>query len=411
MGGESNHGWVKELMSAGLRGLQTLDPDAVPIDEVADLISRFTTIERIGAIGRTLVARRAAEAQLHRQAGEKTAAEWLARLMGAPVGKAIDELTTSEAVGDQPEVDAAARNGELSEAQLNDIADAAKANPKATKRLIGSAKRNGYRKQQEECRRAKAEGQSEDEKRAAEERVRKNRRCRTYVGHDGAGGLDVLGPADEVKTILAGLERYKRAAFDAARRAGRRESDEAYRFDALVALARDAMEAFSSCEPVDPVVAGDEGPATTLIEKHRRAQRPLPKQRVHVVIPAEMLLPDGGEATIELIGVGPISMAKALDLLPQAVWDVVITKGIDIAHYTHLGRHPTMAQQVAVLLRSRGRCEHDGCDRLWDEIDHEPPWEQTKHTRLDELNGTCRTDHRIKTRRQQAERRARGPGP
>ncbi|HUS62674.1 MAG TPA: hypothetical protein VMY34_10790, partial [Acidimicrobiales bacterium] len=123
MGTEATtHEWVTGVARDGLAGLEGFDPDAVPLTDVPSVIRLFTVIERIGATGRMLVARRAAEAQLHRAEGERSAADWLATLMGAPVGKAIDELKTSQEIGEHPDVDAAARNAELSQGQLSEIA-------------------------------------------------------------------------------------------------------------------------------------------------------------------------------------------------------------------------------------------------------------------------------------------------
>lgn len=56
-------------------------------------------------------------------------------------------------------------------------------------------------------------------------------------------------------------------------------------------------------------------------------------------------------------------------------------------------RHPTTRQQRVVAARSGGRC--DGCGTTeFLEFHHDPPFEQTQHTVVDELTHRCRNCHR-----------------
>ncbi len=64
---------------------------------------------------------------------------------------------------------------------------------------------------------------------------------------------------------------------------------------------------------------------------------------------------------------------------------------------THLGRGPTAAQRAA-LLWTNPTCAVEGCDRRRIEYDHQIPWAQTRHTRLDELDPLCGFHHDLKTR-------------
>ena len=87
----------------------------------------------------------------------------------------------------------------------------------------------------------------------------------------------------------------------------------------------------------------------------------------------------------------------ARDLLGEAIVKLVITDGVDVANVTHLGRGPTTAQKIA-LLWTNPRCSVQGCDRRRIEYDHQKPWADTKHTRLDELDPLCGFHHDLKTR-------------
>ncbi len=104
-----------------------------------------------------------------------------------------------------------------------------------------------------------------------------------------------------------------------------------------------------------------------------------------------------GEELCEIAGVGPVPVSVAKDLLGEAILKLVITDGVDVANVTHLGRGPTAAQRAA-LLWANPTCSVQGCPRRRIEYDHQKPWAQTKHTRLDELDPLCGFHHDLKTR-------------
>jgi hypothetical protein len=87
----------------------------------------------------------------------------------------------------------------------------------------------------------------------------------------------------------------------------------------------------------------------------------------------------------------------ARELLGEAILKLVITDGVDVRNVTHLGRGPTAAHRAA-LLWMNPTCSVQGCPRSRLEWDHREPWAQTRHTRLDELDGLCAFHHDLKTR-------------
>jgi Domain of unknown function (DUF222) len=99
----------------------------------------------------------------------------------------------------------------------------------------------------------------------------------------------------------------------------------------------------------------------------------------------------------EIAGVGPVPVSVARDVLGDAIVKLVITDGVDVLNVTHLGRGPTAAQRAA-LLWINPACSVLGCLRTRIEIDHQKPWADTHHTRLDELDGLCAFHHDLKTR-------------
>ncbi len=104
-----------------------------------------------------------------------------------------------------------------------------------------------------------------------------------------------------------------------------------------------------------------------------------------------------GEETCEIRGLGPIPVGVARDLLGDAALKLVITKGVDVVNVTHLGRAPTVAQQVALWWRSP-TCTVKGCNRTqFVQNDHRIDWAETKHTALEEIDPLCTHHHDLKT--------------
>jgi hypothetical protein len=103
------------------------------------------------------------------------------------------------------------------------------------------------------------------------------------------------------------------------------------------------------------------------------------------------------EELCEIAGIGPVPVSVVRDLLGEAIVKLVITNGVDVLNVTHLGRGPTTAQKIA-LMWTNPRCSVHGCDRRRIEYDHQKPWADTRHTRLDELDPLCGFHHDLKTR-------------
>ena len=101
--------------------------------------------------------------------------------------------------------------------------------------------------------------------------------------------------------------------------------------------------------------------------------------------------------SIAHLGRRPLGSPTLVDDLAAAI----VTNGCDIRSVVHLGRKPTALQVTALEWISGGRCQIRGCttnhNRL--EIDHDPPWEQTQRTVLDELTLAGGHEHDLKTHR------------
>ena len=104
-----------------------------------------------------------------------------------------------------------------------------------------------------------------------------------------------------------------------------------------------------------------------------------------------------GEELCEIAGVGPVPVSVARDLLGEAIVKLVITNGVDVANVTHLGRgRPPRRRSPCCGPTPPARSKAVTGRRI--EYDHQKPWAQTRHTRLDELDPLCGFHHDLKTR-------------
>jgi hypothetical protein len=105
-----------------------------------------------------------------------------------------------------------------------------------------------------------------------------------------------------------------------------------------------------------------------------------------------------GDETCDLPGLGPVPVRIARELLGDAILKLVITNGIDVKNVTHLGRGPTVAQQVALWWESP-TCRVLDCactSRL--QNDHRNDWTYVHETVFENLDPLCQHHHNLKTR-------------
>jgi hypothetical protein len=261
----------------------------------------------------------------------------------------------------------------LSTAHATSIAAAAFHHTAAEARLVAPAQQTSVRELREECARTRAAADPDPD--ARYQRIHRDRSLRTFTDQDGAWNLHARGPADAGARVMAALGPLVDQQFHRARRQRRREANEAYAFDALVELAH----APSGSAP---------------------AKRSRSKYLGLLHVDVEALARGGvhGEERCEIVGVGPVPVRVARQLLGDAILYLVVTRGRDVATVVHLGRGPSLAQKIA-LLWSQPTCSRAGCDQPWTfaQVDHRTPWADTPETDLRNLDRLCRHDHRLKT--------------
>ena len=220
---------VLEAMVSGL------DVDTLTGEGATRLVKRLVVHERVVATVRAKAAKRAADANQWRHAGERSPATWLASLTGTTTGQAAAELETTRKLVELPATAAARAAGALSESQARQVADAATADPGAEADLLAHAATDDAAALARRCLAVKAAAERDET--AARERLRRARRHRSWTDGEGAFCYAGRGLPEDRAALEAALKPYQDQAFHNARRRGEREPAEAYAYDALIALA------------------------------------------------------------------------------------------------------------------------------------------------------------------------------
>jgi hypothetical protein len=368
---------AQSMRSALVGFVDRLDPRSVALTQAPGLWAELDGMERLVAGAKTLLARRVEESREWKRKGFRTAAEHLAAMGGTTVRTAQETLAVSAVVESLPQTEAAVRAGALSARQVTEVAVAAAADPSAEDRLLAHAQRSSLAELHQACLRTKANATADRE--VTYRRIHEQRRLRTWTDAEGAWNLLARGTPETGARILAALEPMIDARFTQARKTGVRERRDAYAFDALGDIADHAT--------------GD----AALRPGTKRRSRPQHLALLRVDLEALTRGFTDGDEMCELTGLGPVPVSRARALLGDSTLRLVITKGVDVAHVTHLGRGPTAAQRIAVLWSSP-TCVVEGCTRTRVEIDHRDDWAKVKRTELSNLDPLCIHHHDRKTR-------------
>src|SRR5690349_17224612 len=105
--------------------VERLDPDAVPTRDARRMWTTFVSIAQLATSGATLLARRVEDAASWKREGARSPAEQLAKLAGTSNSEARRMLETSKQLRELPATADAMRQGRLSPAKAQAIADAA----------------------------------------------------------------------------------------------------------------------------------------------------------------------------------------------------------------------------------------------------------------------------------------------
>ena len=247
---ESTTTAVNEAFEVIAAFVESFEPGRYSGADAAELVGVFAKGERLCAAGKTLAARRAADANCHQSGGHKTPALWLAEVTGESLGEAIEVLSLGDSLATHPGMDSALRGGKLSRSKAKAIAGAVKVNPGAEDELVATAEGDTARQMRERCQRAKAQGRSRQDEKARYAAIHRDRSCRTWTDTEtGAFRLDARLTPDAGAALKAALQLESDRVFRAARRQGINEPPDAYAADALVTLVTQAPGGFTGTSP------------------------------------------------------------------------------------------------------------------------------------------------------------------
>lgn len=304
----------------------------------------------------------------------RSTAHYLAKVSGTSVGAAEQTIRTAHQVEQLPASEAALRSGQLSGAQVKEVAAAASADPSAEALMLRRAETDGLKGLKAESARVVAAAARDADK--VYERIHRERSFRHWRDWDGTGRIDIRGPLDRTTRIALALAPYEAELFEATKDQdpADREPHQALMFDAMVALA----DASTGEMP--------------------KGSGPLPTVNVRVDHRAFLVGDTEPGDVCEIAGVGPIPVSVAQRLAEDAFLKALITNGTDVLAVSHLGR--TIPAHLRTALDDLyPECAIEGCHVAWGlEIEHNLPIEAGGLTELANLQRLCPFHHHYKHR-------------
>jgi hypothetical protein len=354
------------------RFLAKADPACTANADAALVVAIATRLERKAAAVKTLYATGMAQSSVWKDAGHRSAADWLAETSGVDRGEASRTMETAEALGSLPLISDALRAGRLSSPQAHHITAVASQHPSVEGALIETAAQSTVKGLKDQCKRILAQHDSEDEALARHERIRQNRYLRWWTDTEGAFCLQARTTAEDGAKVVAALETRSNGLFDAARKAGRHQTTDAYRVDALVELVTGAGD--PKCSTTSTVF-------------------------MHVAAAALVRGKLDGQETCEIAGLGPVPLAAVEGVLPSAYVKILVEDGVDVTTVAHAGR--AISAHLLSALESRDRkCVVPGCDVAHGlEAHHIVPFAQGGKGSLENMCRICCFHHRLVTHR------------
>ena len=362
-----------EKVTAELRTfLHKADPARTATTDAAAVVALGAEVERLGAAIKTLYAARAAESNVWRDSGHRSAASWLASTSGTGLGEAIGTLETAERLTSLPKTTDALRTGQLSGSQLREITSAASRRPSVESSLIAMASQNSLKGLKDHCRKVKASASRGSDEDVRHEMIRRTRHFRHWTDEDGAFCFGGRTTADDGARLVAAVETRANDLFNQARQAGRRDPAGGYSVDALIELVTDGGGRKSKSKAPSSIVIHVDGAA---LRRGKVAK---------------------GE-TCEIAGVGPVPLATVNRELPEAFVKVLVKDGVDVTTVCHAGR--TISTHILSTLETRDqRCVVEGCDVSHGlEAHHIVPFAQGGPSTLANLVRLCGFHHYLVT--------------
>jgi hypothetical protein len=357
------------------------DASLITASDAVTIAGECAEIERLAAGMRMAAAGRVAESGMWKAKGHRSPADWLAATSRCPVREAAAVLDTAKQLIDLPATAAAVRSGDLTPSQAGQVASAATVAPQAEGDLLWTAAHASHKGLRDAAQKIRA---SADHRNRAtlDTAIHAARYLRPGVDDEGAFRLGLRGTTTAGARFMELLKPYLEKVFVEGRKNGNRDAFEARAFDALFAMA-EAAHTQSNADGA----SGSSLPGGS-------------NTKVIVRIDYSALIrgyPVTGE-TVEIAGLGPVSVDCVKAMMQDAFLAAVVTKGVDVASVVHYGRKFTAHQRTALEAVVAQECTNIACNQTVAlELDHVDPWATTHESRIGSAEWLCKHDHDLKT--------------
>jgi hypothetical protein len=383
--------------------LGSLDPNALDGPAALDLLDTLDRVERLAAAGKALAAARVDATDVWRGSGARDAVGFLSARTNVARGRIRDGLSVVARLGSMPLVDRAVRRGALTIDQAADIAAAVSELPEAEPELVALAGTATRQQLKARCVEILAEGEGAEEQ---HRRARAERSASSTVGRDGIWRFSARLPTIDGAFVDKALDFFQTQIFDESRAQGHRDPYDAYRADALMAMARAAMgqECRGACTHDVCSTAQGDADSTKKGGRRRRKRSSATRHAIVITVPHTTFLTGGpvpGQ-TCQIPGVGPVPVSVVHQLLEDdPIIKAVVTKGRDITAVATLTRSIKDDLHLAVLTANDRTCGVPDCSNTrFLQLDHEWDYAKGGPTSYDNLRPLCSFHHRQRTTQQ-----------
>lgn len=394
-------------LASSLRQLVThLDPSGLDAASAVEIVDGFDQIERLAATGKAIAATQVEATQAWRRSGQRDTVGFVAARSGTKRGPVREAMGVASRLSELPLLSQAVRSGTVSLAQAADIAAAAVEHPDTEAELVDLAGRATLRELRARCLEIQARGDGAERQ---HRRAKAERSCSSQVGRDATWRLNASLTVADGAIVDKVLDHFQTQIFDQARQRGEREPFTAYRADALVLMARAAVE--GTCH--DGCAIGTEGDADAQPNRRgrrRRSRRSSSLRHAIVIsVPHSAFSLNGSRfgggtcedasGTCEVPGVGPVPISVVHQLLEtDPIIKAIVTKGRDITATATLTRNIKEDLRLAVLASHDLTCGVPTCDNdRFLELDHFLEYGKGGPTDYENLRPLCSFHHDQRT--------------
>lgn len=344
------------------------EPDLYSGEDAAKIVKAFFEIV---TFARSVVLRaslRAEEASVHKAQAHTKPGSWLAEVTGTPVGRAANDLELARQMKAHRGILEGFAQGRFSEEKAKEIVTAAERAPEQESALVKAAEKLSLDDLKRKCKDVRAAATKVEDEVSRHQRIHKQRSMSMWVDQFGVGRIDARMTPDALARVEARLRPFHKAIFADARTHGKRESDSAYMVDALLAMA-EASGKKSATGSKAPYVSESE---RTIESSTSGRQTPASKTAnatdkihlVHIRVDLSAILrgtTEGGE-TCFIPGINsPIPVWKVREILPEAILELVVTRGKDVTTVCTDSRYISAALDAALNERDQ-KCVVPWCN-------------------------------------------------